>query len=128
MDDEYEGDDEIEFEQDDDMEGGEWPWVEQNNDPSYQPTPRPTHHAYTSPTDDILESTTVGEFDDDVKNGLELTEEKVQDYLNEVESPQEMEQDKNVQVAAGVLTVVFVALWLITAHQTMENPDGLCAR
>lgn len=128
----YEGDDKKTTEYDDDFEGEEWS-QEKNDDPTYQPTPRPTHHAYESPSDDLVEEsyTTAAEFDDDLKNAetkIEHAEEKVKTYLGGVESPEEMEQDKNVQFVAGVLTTLFIVLWLITAHQTMENPDGLCAR
>lgn len=135
-DDETPADDEADsFYEEDDFGGDEsWsPWDEKNDGPTYQPTPRPTHEAYVPSTDDILEetSTTAAEFDDDLKNTeakIEKAEEKVKAYLDGVESPTEMESDKNVQVVAGVLTTVFLALWLLTAHQTMENPDGLCAR
>lgn len=123
----YEGDDKTPTEYDD-FEGEEWS-QEKNDDPTYQPTPRPTHQAYESPSDDLVEEsyTTAAEFNDDLKNA-ETKKEKVKTFLGGVESPEEMEQDKNVQVVAGVLTTVFLVLWLITAHQTMENPDGLCAR
>jgi hypothetical protein len=137
----YEGDDGAptddapnSFNEDDDFEGDEWSSYNQmNDDPTYQPTPRPTHHAYESPSDDLVEEsyTSAAEFDDDLKNAeakIENAEDAVETYLSGVESPEEMEQDKNVQVVAGVLTTVFLVLWLITAHQTMENPDGLCAR
>ena len=51
----------------------------------------------------------------------------VGDYLDGVESPQEMEKDKNVQVIAGILGSLFLILLLVTAHLVMNHPDGLCA-
>ncbi|KAL7464932.1 hypothetical protein ACHAXS_005264 [Conticribra weissflogii] len=95
--------------------------------PTVNPTPRPTVQ-YVPRTDDPLAEeegeVPVGEFDDDKYGGIKG---KIDTYMQGVESPEEMENDKNVQVVAGVLVAVFVVLWLVTAHQVMENPDGLCA-
>ena len=115
--------------QDDYTTSSSYPWTD--NSPTDQPTPRPTHQSYTSPTDDILDDESESsqyEFNDDIKNNIQTAEEKVKEYLDGVESPEEMEKDVNVQVVAGVLTFVFVVLWLTTAWQVMENPDGVCAR
>jgi hypothetical protein len=49
------------------------------------------------------------------------------EYLDGVESPLEMEKDKNVQVAVGILMSLFVILLLVTASLVMNHPDGLCA-
>lgn len=95
--------------------------------PTVNPTPRPTVE-YVPRTDDPLTEeegeVPVGEFDDDKFGGIKG---KIDTYMQGVESPEDMEKDKNVQVVAGVLVAVFVVLWLVTAHQVMENPDGLCA-
>lgn len=48
-------------------------------------------------------------------------------YLNGVESPSEMEKDKNVQVTVGILMSLFVIILLVTASLVMNYPDGLCA-
>ncbi|KAL7480208.1 hypothetical protein ACHAW6_011042 [Cyclotella cf. meneghiniana] len=95
--------------------------------PTPPPTPRPTYE-YSSSQDDMLTQTEMnaGNFHDDYVGSATLHD-KVASYLEGVESASEMERDKNVRIVAGVLTVVFVGLWLITAQQTMENPDGLCA-
>jgi hypothetical protein len=45
-----------------------------------------------------------------------------------VESPEEMMHDMNVIVAIGATMGVMFVLMLCTAHQVMNNPDGLCAR
>eukprot|EP00569_Conticribra_weissflogii_P004113 CAMPEP_0171328842 /NCGR_PEP_ID=MMETSP0878-20121228/878_1 /TAXON_ID=67004 /ORGANISM="Thalassiosira weissflogii, Strain CCMP1336" /LENGTH=447 /DNA_ID=CAMNT_0011828723 /DNA_START=13 /DNA_END=1356 /DNA_ORIENTATION=+ len=95
--------------------------------PTVNPTPRPTVQ-YVPLTDDPLTEeegeVPVGEFNDDKFGGIKG---KIDTYMEGVESPEAMEKDKNVQVVAGVLVAVFVVLWLVTAHQVMENPDGLCA-
>jgi hypothetical protein len=49
------------------------------------------------------------------------------EYLDGVESPLEMEKDKNVQVTVGILMSLFVILLLVTASLVMNHPDGLCA-
>jgi len=48
-------------------------------------------------------------------------------YLDGVESPLNMEKDKNVQVVVGILVPLFVVFLLVTAHLVMNHPDGLCA-
>jgi len=48
-------------------------------------------------------------------------------YLDGVESPLEMEKDKNVQVTVGILMSLFVIILLVTASLVMNYPDGLCA-
>ena len=48
-------------------------------------------------------------------------------YLDGVESPLEMEKDKNVQVTVGILISLFVIILLVTASLVMNYPDGLCA-
>ncbi|KAL3803642.1 hypothetical protein HJC23_003696 [Cyclotella cryptica] len=106
-----------------------------DHSPSRHPTPRPTYE-YKPSEDDMLAATEMnpGEFSDDYipskggGGGGGTLQEKVAAYLEGVESAEEMKQDRNVRIVAGVLTVVFVLLWLVTAQQTMENPDGLCAR
>eukprot|EP01082_Thalassiosira_pseudonana_P014127 g12039.t1 g12039 contig6:1095057-1096237(+) len=102
--------------------GDEWSKIY----PTKSPTPRPTY-AYHPKSDDPLndEDMDIGEFDDDKKSAN--LQHEIANYMEGVESPQEMETDKNVQVVAGSLTAVFILLWLLTAHQTMENPDGICA-
>ena len=49
------------------------------------------------------------------------------EYLDGVESPLEMEKDKNVQVTVVILMSLFVILLLVTASLVMNHPDGLCA-
>eukprot|EP00956_Cyclotella_meneghiniana_P009677 scaffold13383_cov75-Cyclotella_meneghiniana.AAC.6 len=103
----YAEDDEFNDEEwsEDDEEFQEWEeamGINMNTEPTYPPTPRPTL-AYESPSDDILEVETIAEFDDEIKN----VGEKVKEYMEGVESFEDMTKDSNVQV--------------------MENPDGLCA-
>ena len=95
--------------------------------PTSDPTHRPTHE-YISKSGDPFsdEDVDVGDFDDDKNRGSGVGG-VISNYLDGVESPEDMEKDKNVQVVAGSLVAVFVVLWLATAHQVMENPDGLCA-
>ena len=124
----YAEDDEFNDEEwsEDDEEFQEWEeamGIIKNTEPTYPPTPRPTL-AYESPSDDILEVETIAEFDDEVKN----VGEKVKEYMEGVESFEDMTKDSNVQVVAGVLSAIFLVLMMITAWQVMENPDGLCAR
>jgi hypothetical protein len=104
-----------------DWEGESESWAKV---PTPKPSPRPTYE-YISSTDDMLVKNEIDptSFDDAL-----TVQGKVQNYLEGVESAEEMEKDVNVQVVAGALTGVFLVLWLITAWQTMENPDGLCAR
>jgi hypothetical protein len=52
---------------------------------------------------------------------------KVGTYMDGVESPSDMEQDKNVQIVTGTLLSVFIVALLVTAHLVMHHPDGLCA-
>ncbi len=48
-------------------------------------------------------------------------------YMDGIESPTEMEKDKNIQIVTGTLLSLFVVALLITAHLVMHHPDGLCA-
>eukprot|EP00565_Helicotheca_tamesis_P007314 CAMPEP_0185724924 /NCGR_PEP_ID=MMETSP1171-20130828/1274_1 /TAXON_ID=374046 /ORGANISM="Helicotheca tamensis, Strain CCMP826" /LENGTH=564 /DNA_ID=CAMNT_0028392895 /DNA_START=92 /DNA_END=1786 /DNA_ORIENTATION=- len=86
--------------------------------PYYKPTPTgPTYdetHPYKPPDDDILNT---------------KDDEGTTDQLGErqPETPEEMLHDRNVEILAGVIGGLAVVLWLLTAHQVMENPDGLCA-
>ena len=114
---------------DDDDEDSEWynEWEEEMG-PTDKPTPRPTALYIPQEGEDPLmeeEEPDVKDFNDDVLyHGLGG---KVGAYLDQVESPQEMEQDKNVQVVAGILGSLLLVLLLITAHLVMNHPDGLCA-
>lgn len=87
------------------------------------PTGRPTDAYVPPPSDEdpLIEE----EIEDHVLyHGLGGTAGK---YLDSVESPQEMEKDKNVQVIVGILVPVFILLLLLTASLVMNHPDGLCA-
>jgi hypothetical protein len=48
-------------------------------------------------------------------------------YMDSIESPTEMEHDKNVQIVTATLLSIFIVTLLITAHLVMHHPDGLCA-
>lgn len=52
---------------------------------------------------------------------------KVGTYMDSIESPTEMEHDKNVQIVTATLLSIFIVTLLITAHLVMHHPDGLCA-
>jgi hypothetical protein len=95
-------------------------------DPTYKPTPRPTS-AYTPISDD--EDPISKEGAEDFSNGQkdDSFQGVINTYLDGVESADEMKTDKNVQVVAVSLVVVFLVLLLLTAHLVMEHPDGLCA-
>ena len=114
---------------DDDGEDPEWynEW-EVEMGPTDKPTPRPTALYIPQEGEDPLmeeEVPDIKDFNDDVLyHGLGG---KVGAYLDQVESPQEMEQDKNVQVVAGILGSLLLVLLLVTAHLVMNHPDGLCA-
>jgi hypothetical protein len=94
--------------------------------PTFKPTPRPSS-AYTPKSDD--EDPVSKEGAEDFSNGQkdDNFQGVVNAYLDGVESPDEMKSDKNVQVVAVSLSVVFLVLLLLTAHLVMEHPDGLCA-
>ena len=107
----------------------EWPL-----EPTDKPTPRPT--ALYVPFDESLdplnneegEKETAGEAGDEIfYHGLEPQIGPVGKYLDGVGSPEQIEEDKNVQVVGGILLALFLVLILITAHSVMNNPDGLCA-
>lgn len=97
-------------------------------DPTKAPTDRPTALYVPKGEDPLVEEETpdIGDFSDDkiFYHGLGG---KVGTYLDGVETPMEMEKDKNVQVVAGILLGVFLVLVLVTAHLVMNYPDGLCA-
>jgi hypothetical protein len=62
--------------------------------------------------------------DDPIKNDPDE-----QEWIQQpVESPEEMMHDMNVVVAIGATMGVMLLLMVCTAHQVMNNPDGLCAR
>jgi len=97
--------------------------------PTRNPTLKPTVEYIPKGEDSILEeeevADTVDFTDDDLfYHGLGGI---VGEYLDGVESPQEMEKDTNVQIMAGTLVGVFMVLMLVTAHMVMNHPDGLCA-
>jgi len=97
-------------------------------EPTEEPTPRPTMLYTPMEEGDPLEEEEVkygGPKEDVFYHGL--GDGPVGQYLDTLESPEEMEYDHNVQVVAGVLLGVFMLLLLVTAHQVMNNPDGLCA-
>merc|ERR1712032_581482 len=102
-------------------------WIEELPlEPTENPTPRPTM-LYTpmEEGDPLEEQEEYGRSKEDVfYHGLGGP---VGEYLDSLESPEEMEKDHNVQVIGGVLLGVFLVLLLVTAHQAMNNPDGLCA-
>lgn len=111
----------------------ESPWGEEEwgrpTYPTERPSPRPTTVYIPKDEGDPLdtqEEPDIADFTDDqiFYHGLGGT---VGEYLDGVESPQELEQDKNVQVIAGTLVAVFLVMLLITAHFVMHYPDGLCA-
>jgi len=109
-------------------ENGEDEWGGFSNlGPTDKPTPRPTA-IYVPKEGDPLQSEEepdVKDFNDDViYHGLGG---KVGAYLDQVESPQEMEYDKNVQITAGILGSLTLVILLVTAHLVMNHPDGLCA-
>lgn len=126
-DDEFVDDDEFDDEFGNDFGNDEPEWNEWNMGPTDKPTPRPTS-LYISAQDDPLGNEVepdTKDFNDDVLyHGLGG---KVGDYLDQVESPQEMEKDKNVQVIAGIFGSLLLILLLVTAHLVMNHPDGLCA-
>jgi len=108
---------------------GDSPWDSEPNYPTENPTPKPTFKYISKEGEDPLaeeEEPDVVDFSDDkiFYHGLGG---KVGAYLDGVESPQDMEKDKNVQIIAGTLVGVFMVLLLVTAHMVMQYPDGLCA-
>ena len=94
--------------------------------PTYKPTPRPSS-VYIPMSDD--EDPISKEGAEDFSNGQkdDSLQGMINTYLDGVESPDEMKSDKNVQVVAISLVVVFLVLMLLTAHLVMDYPDGLCA-
>mmetsp|Transcript_27301 Transcript_27301/g.39086 ORF Transcript_27301/g.39086 Transcript_27301/m.39086 type:complete len:587 (+) Transcript_27301:69-1829(+) len=94
--------------------------------PTWKPTPRPSS-VYIPLTDD--EDPITKEGTEDFSNGAkdDSLQGMITTYLDGVESPDEMKSDKNVQVVAISLVVVFLVLLLVTAHLVMDYPDGLCA-
>jgi len=100
--------------------------------PTETPTHKPTvKYIPKQGYDPLAEETEpdVANFNDDeiFYHGLGDKLGKVGEYLDGVESPQQLETDKNVQIVAGVLLVVSLALLLFTTHMVMQYPDGLCA-
>jgi len=100
--------------------------------PTEFPTLKPTVEYISKEVNDPLAQETepdVVDFNDDgtFYHGLGEKLGKVGEYLDGVESPREMEKDKNVQVVGGIVMVVFLVLLLVTAHLVMQYPDGLCA-
>jgi len=92
-------------------------------------TPQPTVPYIPKGGDDpieIEEQADVADFSDDgvIYHGLGG---KVGEFLDGVESPQELERDRNIQIIAGILGALFLVLLLVTAHLVMHYPDGLCA-
>ena len=113
---------------DDDDADGKWDWGSYERYPTKSPTDRPTIEYIPLDSDPLAmeEEPDLEAFEEDnvLYHGLGGT---VGEYLDGVESPQEMETDKNVQVVAGILVSLFMILMLITAHLVMNYPDGLCA-
>lgn len=111
--------------------GNDWDWGEAS-------TPKPTVEYI--PKDEV-EDPLIEELEPDTKDfnkddvfyhglGDKLggkVGQQVGKYLDGVESPQEMEKDKNIQVIAGILVGSFMVMMLVTAHLVMQYPDGLCA-
>jgi len=108
------------------MEEIEEEYEEEFEQPTYKPTPRPIS-VYIPLSDD--EDPVAKEGTEDFSNGQkdDSLQGMVNAYLDGVESPDEMKSDKNIQVVAVSLVVVFLVLMLVTAHLVMDYPDGLCA-
>jgi hypothetical protein len=65
--------------------------------------------------------------DDDPINTEE--DEKEQAWSDDqYESLEQMEKDRNVQIALGVVFGLGILMTIITAQQMIENPEGCCAR
>eukprot|EP00574_Skeletonema_japonicum_P006169 CAMPEP_0201721826 /NCGR_PEP_ID=MMETSP0593-20130828/6393_1 /ASSEMBLY_ACC=CAM_ASM_000672 /TAXON_ID=267983 /ORGANISM="Skeletonema japonicum, Strain CCMP2506" /LENGTH=569 /DNA_ID=CAMNT_0048212701 /DNA_START=17 /DNA_END=1726 /DNA_ORIENTATION=+ len=96
--------------------------------PTDKPTPRPSL-VYIPLTDDEDPISSGQGESEDFSNGQkdDSLQGMINTYLDGVESPDEMKSDKNVQVVAISLVVVFLILLLVTAHLVMDYPDGLCA-
>ena len=96
--------------------------------PTDKPTPRPSL-VYIPLTDDEDPISSGQGESEDFSNGQkdDSLQGMINTYLDGVESPDEMKSDKNVQVVAISLVVVFLVLLLVTAHLVMDYPDGLCA-
>lgn len=109
-------------------DGGEWDYGSPyERYPTEPPSPRPTSLYVPKDGDPLAteEEPDIEAFGDDVfYHGLGGT---VGAYLDGVESPQDMEKDKNVQIVAGTLAGLFMVMMLVTAHLVMHYPDGLCA-
>jgi len=119
------GEDEFEW-------GGDWGGNWQTY-PTSPPSPRPSTLYVPPPSDegDEIEKTGTdvasnfpGPDDNVLYHGFGG---KVGAYLDQVESPQEMEKDKNVQIVAAVLGSLFLVLLLVHTHLVMNHPDSLCA-
>lgn len=100
------------------------PWGSTATYPTEPPTPKPTSLYVPKESGDPLLEETVPAEDEVFYHGLGG---KVGSYLDGVESPQEMETDKNLQIVAGTLLASFIVAMLISAHLVMQYPDGLCA-
>lgn len=104
---------------------------EYEGQPTYKPTPRPSSEYIPRADDDEdpLSQEAKGGGEEDFSNGQKEDSlgGMINTYLDGVETPGEMESDRNVQVVAISLVVVFLVLMLVTAHLVMEHPDGLCA-
>lgn len=96
--------------------------------PTKTPTTKPTVLYIPKTSIDPVEEETEPAGEDGIfYHGLGEKLGKVGEYLEGVESPQELQKDKNVQLVASVMAVVTLVLLLVTAHMVMQYPDGLCA-
>jgi len=95
--------------------------------PTFAPTPRPTSLYVPKDGDPLAteEEADIEAFGDDAF--YHNLGGPVGAYLDGVESPQDMEKDKNVQIVAGTLAGLFIVMMLVTAHLLMQYPDGLCS-
>lgn len=110
------------------------PWDSTPAYPTDPPTPRPTFLYVPKSGDPLIEievpdaeAPDAEDFNDDDKVFYHGLGGKVGSYLDGVESPQDMEKDKNVQIVTGTLVASFMVAMLIAAHLVMQYPDGLCA-
>jgi len=78
--------------------------------PIHAPTSQPV--TYVSKEDDILNKDK-----DDQEDG----------WFHKGEDVEELPHDKNVIIVMGVLMGIMLLLMVATAHQMMNNPDGICA-
>jgi len=93
------------------------PW----NNPDYQP-PEKTKEPYKPPDDDPLDEDEDDEIKDKWEDPLEKAEKEAEKRAEEIL------RDKNVRIVSGVLAGVAFLLMLCIAQQTIENPDGCCAK